>query len=148
MPAHSDKYFSNHSAKELFDIVADVEAYPQFLPWVSATKITERYNDFFLADMVVGFKGITQKYTSKVELITNKPNLEIDVSLVKGPFKHLKNNWVFEQTNTGTNIHFALDFKFQSAIFEKMMGYLFEKAVMKMTDSFIKRADEILGTKI
>jgi len=145
MPAHSDKYFSPHPATHLFAIVADVEKYPQFLPWVTATRIVERGESYFIADMVVGFKGITQKYTSRVELLSHKTPIEIDVSLVKGPFKHLKNNWIFEPAEGGTNIIFELDFKFQSGLFEKMIGALFEKAARKMTASFIKRADELLG---
>ncbi len=146
MPAHSDKYHSSHSAKELFDIVADVEKYPEFLPWVTATRITERFEKHFVADMVVNFKGLTQKYTSKVDLITDKNFPEIDVGLVKGPFKHLKTHWIFEPAEKGTNIIFELDFKFQSAVLEKMIGYFFEKAVGRMTDAFIKRADDLLGT--
>lgn len=145
MPAHSDKYHSTHEPQELFDIVSDVEKYPEFLPWVSATRITDRYEDHFIADMVVGFKGITQKYTSRVDTIRGE-KLEIDVSLVRGPFKHLKTHWIFEPAESGgTNIMFHLDFKFQSAMFEKMIGFVFEKAVSKMTDAFIKRADNILG---
>ncbi len=147
MPAHFDKYFSRHKANDLFNIVADVEKYPEFLPWVASTKIIERYDDHLIVDMVVKFKSFTQKYTSKVELIqANKDGLqEIDVSLVHGPFKYLKTNWIFEpEGDAGTNIIFAMDFKFESMILEKMIGFIFEPAVRRMTDAFIKRADELI----
>jgi coenzyme Q-binding protein COQ10 len=147
MPAHFDKYFSKHKPEELFAIVANVEKYPEFLPWVAATRIVESYDDHFIADMVVKFSSFTHKYTSRVELL--KPNknglLEIDVGLVKGPFKYLKTNWIFAPKDSGTEIEFVLDFKFESALLEKMIGFVFEKAVKKMTEAFVKRADDILA---
>ena len=147
MPAHFDKYFSKHKPEELFAIVADVEKYPEFLPWVAATRIVEKHDDHFIADMVVKFSSFTHKYTSRVELI--RPNAkglpEIDVGLVKGPFKYLKTNWIFAPKDGGTEIEFVLDFRFESAILEKMIGFVFEKAVKKMTEAFVKRADDILA---
>lgn len=148
MPAHFDKYKSKHKAEQLFEIVADVEKYPEFLPWVGATRIIERAENYFIAEMVVKFKSFSHKYTSRVDLIyptAEKPFHEIDVGLVKGPFKYLKTHWIFTQKEEETEIAFELDFRFESALFEKMIGFLFEKAVRKMTDAFIKRADEILS---
>jgi coenzyme Q-binding protein COQ10 len=147
MPAHFAKYDSKHKAEDLFNIVADVEKYPEFLPWVSATKIIERHESYLIADLVVKFKSFSHKYTSRVELFKptdSDQNFRINVGLVRGPFKYLKTNWVFTPKDVGTEIAFELDFRFESAIFEKMIGFLFEKAVMKMTDAFIKRADDTL----
>lgn len=148
MPAHFAKYDSKHKACDLFNIVADVEKYPEFLPWVSATRIVERGDGYVIADLVVKFSSFSHKYTSKVTMTEpsgENKNWKIDVGLVRGPFKYLKTNWVFEPKDEGTEIKFELDFRFESAIFEKMIGFLFEKAVMRMTDAFIKRADDILG---
>jgi len=149
MPAHFDKYNSTHKAEELFNIVADVEKYPEFLPWVGACRIVERGEDFFIADMMVKFKSFSHKYTSRVDMVrgnlTGNP-WKINVGLVRGPFKYLRTNWVFRDIEAGkSEIEFELDFKFESMIFEKMLGFLFEKAVLKMTDAFEKRADELLG---
>jgi coenzyme Q-binding protein COQ10 len=150
MPAHFDKYLSKHSAKDLFNIVADVEKYPEFLPWVAASRITAKNEDYFIADLLVKFKSFSHKYTSKVELFSateKNPFYKIDVNLVKGPFKHLVTNWIFEEKENMTEISFNLDFKFESILLEKMIGFLFEKAVKKMTEAFIKRADELLEKK-
>lgn len=151
MPAHSDKYISLHTPEELFSIVADVEKYPDFLPWVAATRIVERGHNYFLADLVVNFKAFSQKYTSRVEL--HKPKdpkdeWKIDVISVRGPFKYLNTYWKFKELGDGkTEIHFDMDFKFESSILEKMIGFVFEKAVHKMTMAFEKRADDLLGKR-
>ncbi len=147
MPAHFAKYDSKHKAEPLFNIVADVEKYPEFLPWIAATRIIERGDNYFIADMVAKFGSFTHKYTSRVEMIrpdAQNPDHKIKVGLVRGPFKYLKTDWLFIPKDTGTEIVFELDFRFESAIFEKMIGFLFEKAVMRMTDAFMKRADELL----
>ena len=151
MPYHFDKYDSKHKAEDLFNIVKDVEKYPEFLPWVHAAKILENHGNFFIAELVVKFKSFSQKYTSRIEL--TKPSdteklWKINVGLVKGPFKHLKTNWVFEPKDNGTQITFELDFRFESILLEKMIGVLFEKAVIRMTDAFIKRADDSLNTSL
>jgi coenzyme Q-binding protein COQ10 len=148
MPTHFERRKSKHSPKQLFDIVADVEKYPEFLPWVSGARIIEKQNDYFIAELLVRFKGFSHKYSSKVTLKPAKSENEpyfIDVELVSGPFKHLSNKWAFHPyKDGGTEIIFELDFKFNSMIFEKMIGFLFETAVKKMSESFEKRADEIL----
>ena len=155
MPAHFDKFHSHHNAKDVFDIVADVESYPEFLPWIERTKIIERGDGFFIAEMVANFKGFKQGYVSKVEMLRpeeNDGNWEIDVSLVRGPFKYLKTNWIFVPKNNDLSadeceIVFKLDFKFDSMILERMIGFLFERAVLKMTKAFEARADELLSKK-
>jgi coenzyme Q-binding protein COQ10 len=151
MPAHFAKYDSNHQPADLFHIVADVEKYPEFLPWISAVRIIEKHENHFLAELVVKFKSLSYKYTSRVEMIRpdeDHKEYRINVGLVSGPFKYLKTNWQFIPKENGTEIIFEMDFKFESILFEKMLGFLFEKAVVKMTNAFIKRADDILGTNI
>jgi coenzyme Q-binding protein COQ10 len=148
MPAHFAKYDSKHKPEDLFNIVVDVEKYPEFLPWVSATRIIERGENYFIADLVVKFKSFSHKYTSRIEMLKpdgENKNWKVHVRLVRGPFKYLKTDWIFEPKTGGSEIIFELDFRFESVLFEKMIGFLFEKAVMKMTDAFIKRADDILS---
>lgn len=148
MPAHFDRRKSRHTPEELFAIVADVEKYPEFLPWVSASRVIERTPEYFIAELLIRFKGFSQKYSSKVTLKPAKnPNEPyfIDVELVSGPFKHLSNKWGFyPYKDEGTEVTFDLDFKFISLFFEKMIGLMFEKAVLKMSEAFEKRADELL----
>lgn len=149
MPSHFDRYKSPHNAKELFDIVADVGKYPEFLPWVSNARIHDKKEGYFLADLIVNFKGLSQSYTSKVT--THEPNdtnsnYEINVDLVEGPFKYLKTHWIFRPINKkNTEIIFELDFQFRSILLDKMIGKLFESATLKMTKAFEERADDILG---
>ena len=151
MPKHFDRRKSRHTPEELFAIVADVEKYPEFLPWVCGARIIERKDDYFIAELVVRFKGFSQKYSSKATLKPAKNIGEpsfIDVELVSGPFKHLSNKWSFyPYKDEGTEVTFDLDFKFISLFFEKMIGIMFEKAIMKMSEAFEKRADELLGRR-
>ncbi|HCR85395.1 MAG TPA: ubiquinone-binding protein [Alphaproteobacteria bacterium] len=148
MPAHFDRRKSRHSPEELFAIVADVEKYPEFLPWVCGARVIERSESYFIAELVVRFKGFSQKYSSKVTLKPAKTQEEpsfIDVELVHGPFKHLSNKWSFyPHKGGGTEVTFDLDFKFISLFFEKMIGIMFEKAIMKMSEAFEKRAEDLL----
>jgi len=147
MPAHSEIRHSPYTTQQIFDVVADIEQYPKFIPWVVATKIKQRNGTEVIADMLVRFKGISVSYTSRVELLppsSEQGNGEITVYLEKGPFRHLHNRWVFEASeNGGTDIHFELEFEFAVKLFEKMIGKVFEKAVTKMSESFEQRADAL-----
>jgi coenzyme Q-binding protein COQ10 len=150
MPEHFDTYKSQHTPQELFDIVADVEKYPDFLPWVSDARIIEKHENWFIAELVVQFKAISQSYSSKVTLYEpdeKQSFWEIDTELVKGPFKKLSNNWKFRprERDEGTEILFDVDFQFKSIFLDKIIGTIFERAVTKMTSAFEKRADDLLG---
>jgi coenzyme Q-binding protein COQ10 len=154
MPAHFDRYISHHDPEDLFNVVADVEKYPEFLPWVDGARIVERNEEqnYFIAELVVSFKSFNHSYKSKVTL--NRPqapnqNWQIDVEMVSGPFKYLNNNWIFipKKKPNCTEIIFELDFKFKSLMLEKLIGILFERATKKMSESFQKRADQIYGKK-
>ncbi len=143
MPSHSEQQFSPYSPKQLFYMVADVEKYPEFLPWCRAARILERKDNVFLGELIISFAHITESYTSKVTL--NPEAGTIDVVMVKGPFEHLTNRWQFNEAKGGTNIDFALDFKFRSKILEKLIGGLFSKASAKMVDAFKARATALYG---
>lgn len=149
MPAHTDRRKSRYTPKQLYDVVADVENYPEYLPWVVGARIIENHKDYFIAELIVKFKAFSQKYSSKVILKPgsnpNEPYF-IDVKLVKGPFKYLTNEWAFHPYKKGgSEVLFKLDFKFNSLFFEKMIGLFYEKAVMKMSMAFEERAEEIYG---
>jgi coenzyme Q-binding protein COQ10 len=144
MPTHAEKRPLPHTPEQLFQLVADVERYPAFLPWCVAARIRKRDGDVFFADLVIGFKLIRERYTSKVTL--DRANRRIDVIYTEGPFKYLNNHWIFEPTpDGGTNIDFYVDFEFHSRLLQKMIGPLFNEAVRMMVASFEKRARELFG---
>jgi coenzyme Q-binding protein COQ10 len=140
MPAHSQHHHSPYTPPQLFDLVADVEQYPKFLPWCRAARVIERKENEFLGELVISFANLTESYVSRVKL---KPYESIDVEMVSGPFEYLINRWHFTPEGEGTKIDFLVDFKFRSRILEKMIGPLFAKATAKMIDAFNQRADSL-----
>ncbi|CAA7613844.1 conserved hypothetical protein [Magnetospirillum sp. LM-5] len=144
MPTHAEKREMPHSPEQLFGLVADVERYPEFLPWCVGARIRKRDGNVFFADLVIGFKLIRERYTSKVNL--DPVNRRIDVTYTEGPFQHLNNHWIFEPTpDGGTRIDFYVDFEFRSKLLQKMIGALFNEAVKLMVASFEKRARQLYG---
>jgi coenzyme Q-binding protein COQ10 len=160
VPSHTETKKLPFSAKQMFDLVMDIEKYPQFLPWCLAAKITRINSENSLeADLVINFKGFTQKYSSNVRnsKIYKPPSfadenliplnrgsindeLLISVAAIDGPFKNLVNAWEFKDIKGGCEIKFFIDFEFKSMILGKMIGMIFEKATNKMIDAFEKRA--------
>lgn len=143
MPTHAEKKFSPYSARQMYDLVANVDAYPEFLPWCLATRIKSNENNVMIADMVIGFKMIREKYTSEVTL---SPNERVDVIYKNGPFKYLKSHWIFKQkAGGGCDIDFYVDFEFRSVLLQKVMGAVFNEAVQLMMNAFEKRAISLYG---
>jgi len=141
MPTHAEKRVLPHTPQQLFDLVADIEKYPQFLPWCVATRIRERRGDTSISDMVIGFKMFRERFTTKV--VCRKPT-RIDVSYSEGPFKHLTNHWVFEPHGDGQClIDFYVDFEFRSKILQATIGAVFNEAVQRMISAFEKRAAKL-----
>jgi coenzyme Q-binding protein COQ10 len=122
---------------ELYELVTDVEDYPNFLPWCVALRVRGRDETEIRADMVIGFKMLREKFTSKVTLT---PKSRIDVKYLNGPFRHLENRWLFAEKNGGCEIDFYIDFEFRSRILQKVMEPLFHEAVRRMVRAFEKRA--------
>lgn len=144
MPAHKESRHLPYSPKQLFDLVADVEKYPEFLPWCVAARINKRMENILHADLVIGFKTFRESYTSHVTLLepTSPDGLyEVRARLVHGPFSHLMNDWVFRPGKIGgTDIDFSVDFKFKSAMLEAIIGQFFDNAIHKMVTAFEERA--------
>ena len=141
MRTHTEEIISTYTPEQLYRLVADVEDYPKFIPWCVAARIYEPQDTNFKADVVVGFKGITEKYTSRVHLLDN----EIDIEYLNGPFSCLENNWKFTPEGNGTKISFFIKFQFKSKLLQALIGGLFEAAVHKMVSAFEKRAKELYG---
>jgi len=147
LPEHKETRNLSYSAQQLFDLVADVEKYPKFLPWCTGARILERKKEYIVADLIITFKPFSEKFRSKVFLkapVKDKKG-EIIVEFVEGPFKHLTNQWVFIPKKEGSDLEFHINFEFRSKILEKLIGIMFEKAIKKMGDAFVKRAEEIYG---
>lgn len=132
-----------YSREQMFDLVADVARYPQFLPWVIATRIRSDSEAEMVADMLVGFKAIREKFTSRVE--KHRPD-HLEVFYIDGPLKDLDNEWSFRALpDGGCEIEFSVDFSFRSAVFEALAGQYFDRAFRKMVEAFEQRADQLYG---
>lgn len=150
MPTHSEIRQSPYSPKQIFDLVVDIEKYPEFLPWCRAARINKRADDHFIGELIISFSHMTERYSSKVTPKAPTANTEgsIEVELVNGPFTHLFNHWRFvPMKDGGTEIHFAVEFQFKSKILETLIGGLFTRAVEKMGAAFMTRADHLYGAK-
>ncbi len=143
MPTHAEQKPLPYAPEQMFSLVADIEKYPEFLPWCVGTRIRSREGNVLVADMVIGYKMFRERFTSRVEL--TRPD-RIDVSYYEGPFKYLNNHWIFMEQPDGTCIvDFYVDFEFRSRLLQKMIGVVFEKAVRIMVGAFEERADQIYG---
>lgn len=142
MPKHHETRILPYTPEQMFDLVADVKRYPEFLPWVTGARIREQSETLVIADLLVGFKMIRERYTSRVTL--SRPD-RIDVDYTKGPFRHLENHWKFSEHPEGCEVEFYLDFEFKSRILQKLIGALFNEAVRKMVSAFEGRAKTLYG---
>jgi coenzyme Q-binding protein COQ10 len=144
MPRHAETRQLPYTPEQMFDLVADVGRYPEFLPWVAAVRVRENSDTEMLADLVVGFKGISERFTSRVA--KKRPD-QIHVDYVEGPLQHLRNDWVFRPDGQGgTFVDFAVDFAFKSRLFEMLAGQVFDRALRRMIGAFETRAAVLYGT--
>ena len=133
-----------YSAAQMFDLVADVARYGEFLPWVIATRIRSDSGTEMIADMLVGFSAIREKFTSRVE--KHRPD-QIRVHYVDGPLRDLDNCWRFRAVDAHScEIDFSVEFSFRNALFEKLAGQYFDKAFRKMVSAFETRAAQLYGS--
>ncbi|MBU4529452.1 MAG: type II toxin-antitoxin system RatA family toxin [Hoeflea sp.] len=148
MPTYETTRNVPHSPRQMFDLVADVERYPEFLPLCEALSIRESKErdakTLMIADMTVGYKAIRETFTSQVLL---KPDeLEIDVKYLDGPFKYLDNKWSFEpHGERGCEVRFFIDYEFKSRMLGMLMGSMFDRAFRMFSEAFEKRAQAIYG---
>jgi len=143
MATHAERRKLPYTAEQLFDLVADVERYPEFLPWCVGARIRERRDNTIVADLLIGFRMIRERFTSKVVL--DRPR-RIDVAYSEGPFKYLQNRWIFEpQQDGGCIIDFHVDFEFRSRVLQKIIEVLFSEAIRRMVSAFEGRARSLYG---
>ena len=142
MPRHSETKILPYSPEQLFALVADIEKYDEFLPWVVAVRIKSNSENETVADLVVGFNAFKERFTSQV---TKHAPDRIIVDYVDGPLKYLHNEWRFTPVDGGTELCFAVDFAFKSRLFETLAGQMFDRALRRMTSAFEKRAAALYG---
>ena len=140
MPKHSETRHLPYTPEQMFDLVADVKRYPEFLPWVTAMRVRKDDETETLADMIVGFKGLRETFTSRVQKV--RPS-ELNVDYVDGPLKYLRNEWHFRPEPQGCAVDFTVDFAFKNRMFEMIAGQVFGVALRKMIGAFETRAAQL-----
>lgn len=148
MPTHSETRLLPYSAQQMYELVADVASYPQFLPWTAAARIRSRRNledcEEMLADLVISFKVFRERFGSRVTLYPG--DLRIDTEYLDGPFKHMQSKWAFKDVNEGVEVSFFVDFEFRNKLLQGAAGMFFYEAMQRIVRAFERRADELYGT--
>ena len=148
MTSRTTKTNVPYSAEQMFALVADIERYPEFLPWCIALRVLKRQGrpdeETVLAEMIVAYKVFRERFKSEVKLKSGYN--QIDAHYVDGPFQHLRNQWRFENLpEGGSTVHFLIEFEFQNVLLQTVAKSVFEKAFARMSEAFVKRADEVYG---
>ncbi|MEO6042242.1 MAG: type II toxin-antitoxin system RatA family toxin [Croceibacterium sp.] len=144
MPGISETQRLPYSAVQMFDLVADVGRYGEFLPWVVATRVRSDSETEMIADMLVGFKALREKFTSKV--VKQRPS-RLEVIYLDGPMRDLDNVWRFRDLpEGGCEVDFCVDFSFNNKMFEVLAGQYFDRAFRKMVAAFEERAQQLYGS--
>lgn len=147
MPSFRTTREVRHSPDRMFDLVADVERYPEFLPLCESLRVLRREpgegGETIVADMGVGYKAIREHFITRVGL--DRPARKIQVAYVEGPFRHLDNRWTFRDGPKGCTVEFFITYEFKSRMLGLLMGSMFEKAFGRFAEAFERRADQVYG---
>ncbi len=151
MPKAEKTHIVRHRAKDMFDLVCDVENYPEFVPLCQSLHITSHKEKadktLIVADMTMAYKMLSETFTTQV--LMKPADLSIDVKYIEGPFKYLDNQWRFKEQEDGTcEIFFMVDYELKSKMLQLAAGAVFDRAFSMFVDAFEKRADEIYGTTV
>jgi len=142
MPAHNETRILPYTPLQMFDLVADIERYPEFLPWCSSARIIRNEGETLVAELTIGYKLIRERYVSRVKL--DRKNKIIEVSYISGPLKALRNEWKFSSApKKHCQVDFFVHFEFSNPILAAMMNVFFDVAFRQMVGAFEKRAAEI-----
>ena len=149
MPTHSETRRLPYSAQQMYDLVADVDKYPQFLPWCAAARIRSVTpqpdgSEVMAADLVISFKVFRERFGSRVVLWPEAK--KIDTEYLDGPFRYMKSNWAFSDAEDGgCDVSFFVDFEFKNAILQGIIGVVFNEAMQRIVRAFERRAAELYG---
>ncbi|MFO1080797.1 MAG: type II toxin-antitoxin system RatA family toxin [Reyranellaceae bacterium] len=146
---HVERRVVGHAPRQLFDLVADVKRYPEFLPWCQAARVRRRDGNIELDELAIGFGPWHERFVSRVELKPDDPEgPRIDTTGTEGPFRRLASRWTFRPHGSGTLIDFELEFEFRSKLLQQTVRLLFADAVKRMVAAFEGRADQLYGKPI
>ncbi len=147
MPTHSETRVLPYTARQMYDLVADVAKYPEFLPWCAAARIRsvdeKGDHSVMLADLVISFKVFRERFGSRVTLWED--DLKIDTEYLDGPFRKMISNWSFRDVEGGCEVQFFVDFEFKNAILQKVIGVVFNEAMQRIVKAFENRAAALYG---
>ncbi|MBV9786059.1 MAG: type II toxin-antitoxin system RatA family toxin [Acidisphaera sp.] len=142
MPTHAERKIVSYRPEQLFELVADVGKYPEFLPWCVGANVRSRSDTEEVADLTIGFGPFRESFTSRVTL--ERPQL-IRVRYENGPFRYLNNQWRFSPDPRGCAVDFFVDFEFRSRLLQAAIGVVFNEAVRRMVNAFLRRARQVYG---
>ena len=145
MPTHAERKVMAYSDEQLFDLVADVQHYPDFLPWCAGSRVISRNETELVSDLTIGFGPFRETFTSRVEL--DRPRT-VKVHYEKGPFRYLNNAWTFTPDPRGCLVDFHVQFEFRSRMLQAAIGVVFNEAVKLMVGAFLKRARDVYGPPV
>lgn len=143
MPIHREKRTLPYPPDKMFDLVIDVDRYPEFLPWCRAARIKRREPGVLVAEMVIGFKMVREQFTSHVDY--NAQDLTINTTYMDGPFKQMVSKWRFLPSPEGCLVDFYVDFEFKSSLLQSLAGAFFGEVVRRMVGAFEARARQLYG---
>ncbi len=142
MPTHAERKILPYSPEQMFDLVADVGKYPSFLPWCAGARVRSHTETELVADLTIGFGPFRESFTSRVAL--DRPN-SVGVKYENGPFRYLNNQWAFKPNPKGCEVNFFVEFEFKSRLLQSAIGVVFNEAVRRMVNAFLKRARDVYG---
>ncbi|WP_323782051.1 type II toxin-antitoxin system RatA family toxin [Thalassovita sp.] len=148
MPTHSETRYLPYSAQQMYDLVADVAAYPKFLPWCAAARIRSVTaqcdgSQLMEADLVISFKVFRERFGSRVVL--HPETKQIDTEYLDGPFKYMKPNWAFAEAEGGCEVSFFVDFEIKNAVLQGIIGVVFNEAMHRIEKAFEDGAEVLYG---
>ena len=143
MTTHSEQKFVPFTPDQLFEMVSDVQSYPKFLPWCVGARIRSADDELIVADLMIGYKLLRERFTSRVTL--DRAKWKIETEFTDGPFKFLRNQWEFKSCPEGCQIVFLVEFEFRSTVLQKLVSVLFIEVVLRMVSAFEKRAYFLYG---
>ena len=143
MTKHSELKVVPFKPEQLFEMVADVQSYPKFLPWCVGARIRSVENELIVADLMIGYKLLRERFTSRVSL--DRQNVIIRTEFTDGPFNFLRNQWQFKPAPDGCLIDFSVEFEFRSSVLQKLVSVLLNEVVLRMVGAFEKRAYVLYG---
>ena len=145
MTSHAETKYLPYTAKEMFDLVADISSYPEFLPWCAAARVRKEIQKGVIkqieADLVISFKVFREKFGSRV--ILDAPKFTIETEYLDGPFRHMHSVWSFNNSGQGCEVNFNVDFEFKNAMLQSIIGLVFNDAMQRIVRAFERRAADL-----